>query len=375
MARHDAEQRDDLKQIITYVMVTRGSQVLSYRRGNYNRVEDFLKGARCVGFGGHVTGADLSLFDQSMHGIKEAAARELKEELALPTRDRLRLESHSGLEVIGLLNDDASPTGRRHFAVVLRFEVSSDSGWAQPARNEKAITQLEWLDPEASPHRLFEFEYWSQLCLTAFYGSAKITRPTYVIRRKLPFRPPHVLLVTGELGSGKTATTKLLKRAYSYSEVNSGAVLAGLLGLTRLNSEAERLAFQDRAWQFISAENGPSLLAEELWRRVNVEATGRVLIEGIRQRATIDAFRRAAGSRRVGIVFIHTPFNMAFEFYRSRSGSTPSVEDFIEARSKPVEREVPGLVELADGVLYNWHGERELEQMLHGFMTDLGVSP
>lgn len=369
-----AEQLDDHKQIVTYIMVTRGREVLSYRRGNYNRVEDFLKGARCIGFGGHVSAIDETLFGQATYGIFEAAARELKEELHLPVADRRRLDRLEGLEIVGLLNDDASANGRRHFAILMRYDVSGDSDWTRPTRNEKAITQLQWLDPQASPQQLFEFEYWSQLCLLEFYKSAAITRPTFTIRRKPPLRPPHVLVVLGELGSGKSATTRVLRDVYSYSEINSGQIVADILKIPALKTEEGRLEFQDKAWAFIERENGAYRLAEALLRRADQLPGGRVLIEGIRQRRTLQALFALAGHRRVGTMFIHTPFNVAFEFYKNRAGHA-SIYDFIEARNKPVEQEVGTLVEMADAVLYNWSGEREYARMIVRLMTDLGVTP
>jgi predicted NUDIX family phosphoesterase len=375
ISRREAEELDDHKQIITYIMVTRGAQVLAYRRGNYNRVEDFLKGAECVGFGGHVSAGDATLFGQLTFGILEAAVRELKEELELPAADRARLDRGQGLSIVGVLNDDASANGRRHFAVILRYEVSGGPEWDQPIRNEKAITQLRWLDPTASPERLFDFEYWSQLCILEFYRSAQITRPTYVIRRKPPLRPPHLLLVLGELGSGKSATTRLLRSDFSYTEINSGRVVAELLGVQPLDTEQGRAAFQDKAWSFIQSADGPSRLAEALLDRADQIRGGRVLIEGIRQRATLKALLGSPGDRRIGTVFIHTPFNVAFEFYRHRAGGMSSIYEFIAARGKPVELEVGGLVEFADAVLYNWSGEGAYKKMIHRLMADLGVTP
>lgn len=90
--RMEAENDHSSKQILTYVMVTRGEQVLSYRRGTYNRVEDFLRGSYCIGFGGHVAASDRDLFDESRMGIYRCAARELAEELSLPLPDLRRLE-------------------------------------------------------------------------------------------------------------------------------------------------------------------------------------------------------------------------------------------------------------------------------------------
>lgn len=49
--RRMAELTEDYKQVITYVIVTRGAEVLSFRRGNYSRAEEMLKGRSCIGFG------------------------------------------------------------------------------------------------------------------------------------------------------------------------------------------------------------------------------------------------------------------------------------------------------------------------------------
>lgn len=44
--RMDAELSDTHKQVLTYIMVTRRGAVLAYKRGNYNRAEDFLRGSQ-----------------------------------------------------------------------------------------------------------------------------------------------------------------------------------------------------------------------------------------------------------------------------------------------------------------------------------------
>jgi predicted NUDIX family phosphoesterase len=370
--RREAEELDDYKQIITYVLVTRGRKVLAYKRGNYSRVEASLKGAHCIGFGGHVGGQDLSLFGQGIHVIFVAAARELKEELDLPSVDHGRLDRLEGLKIIGLLNDDASANGRRHFAVILQYEVSNESKWIRPERNEKSITQLRWLDPEASPNRLFEFEYWSQLCLLNFYGQADITKPVYRIRHRSPLRPPHLLVVVGEVGSGKSATTAILRSDYSYAEVNSGQVLAKLLGVPPV-TEDTRAEFQELAWDFIQNPNGPLELAEAMWSTAKSIDGSRLLIDGIRQRNTLAALKRVADTARIGVMFVHTPFNVAFEFYQQRARGAKTIYDFIEARNAPVESEVGGLVAFADAVLYNWTGKSAYRQMVMRMMRDLGI--
>src|SRR4029078_8627500 len=126
MDRLTAESDNSHKQILTYIMVRRLGQVLAYKRGTFNRVEEFLRGAQCIGFGGHVSERDLTLFSQSDLGLMQSALRELSEELVLPETDRLRLCAGAGLNILGILNDDSSAVGRRHFAFVLEYEASND---------------------------------------------------------------------------------------------------------------------------------------------------------------------------------------------------------------------------------------------------------
>jgi predicted NUDIX family phosphoesterase len=122
--RFDVEQDNSFTQILTYILVSRKDALLAYRRGTYNRVEKFLQGAFCVGFGGHVVETDLDLFNIETKGIYECASRELMEELRLPWADLQRIKRHEGIEIVGIINDDSSDVGRRHLAFVMRYEVS-----------------------------------------------------------------------------------------------------------------------------------------------------------------------------------------------------------------------------------------------------------
>ncbi|MDP9334284.1 MAG: HTH domain-containing protein [Actinomycetota bacterium] len=355
LPRLDAEERDDVKQVLTYVLVTRGTSVLSYRRGVYNRVEDSLRGARCVGFGGHVRESDRSLFSDDFAGISEGAVRELNEELKFNTLDRRRLSDGEGLRVVALLNDDSSAVGRRHFAVVMQFEVADES-W-NPERAEKSITQLRWITPTDGPRlRLHEFEYWSQLCLREFFPDLLSGSPGFTLARRSRLRPPRVLCFVGGLGSGKSEAADVLRRQHSYAEVNSGLVLAQLLGMPPI-PESPRNEFQERAFRFISRDNGPVELGNAI--SVAVEATGseRVLIDGIRHRATLEAVRDGLRPRGIGVVYVHSTPDLALRLYESRLGERVDPLSFFELQSAPVEVEAASLMSIADGVVYNWFGK------------------
>ena len=370
LPRLEAEQTCEYKQVLTYIMVTRKGTILAYKRGQYNRVEDFLRGSLCVGFGGHVTQEDLSLFTTSGMGVYEACSRELQEELKLPSADIRRLQDAEGLSLVGVLNDDSSEVGERHIAILFSYEVSEDSAWNSPKRGEKAITQLHWLLPSDPPPPIWEFEYWSQLCLRSYFPNLVKAAPAYRVRRKRVFASPHLLCVLGSVGSGKSETTKILRDEFGYIELNTGRILAKILNIPPV-PDTPREVFQRKAWTFINSENGPVELAKNILASIPKLGNQPILIDGLRQRATLDAIEQMVQGRRLAKLFVHTTPDLAYAFYQSRERKNVSFSDFLAIKAAPVESEVDALIGIADAVLYNWTGRRQLQRTIRGMMSEL----
>lgn len=369
--RAEAEADDDHKQILTYILVTRGNDVLCYQRGNYNRTEDMLRGLECVGFGGHVNAEDRDLFAQDDAGILRAAARELNEELKLPLADKIRLAKGAGLSVIGLLNDDSSPVGRRHFAVVLNYEVSCDPYWSSPQKGEKSINQLRWLE-RRNDVDLVRFEYWSQLALKSFAPHLIDEGPTYTVVRKRAFSLPHVLCIVGPIGSGKTEAVQLLCEEYGYTEINSGRVLAKLLNVAPV-PDTDRVVFQRMAVDFILSEEGPMRLAKALAGEIDKVQSPRVIIDGIRHVSTYNALQSSCRGN-TNIVYVLTPVDIAYSFYKRRENPNVDFLGFASIRESEVEADVPSLLKLADAVLYNWDDREKYLSEVRSFMNSVGIS-
>jgi dephospho-CoA kinase len=302
---------------------------------------------------------------QEDHGITQTVIRELQEELTLPELDKRRLASGEGLQVIGLLNDDSSPAGRRHFGVVFRYEVSDDPGWDEPVRGEKSITRLRWLSADDDTE-LNDFEYWSQLCLLQFHPDLATGEPSSRVRRITPFRPPHAICIVGQIGSGKSEAAELLRESLGYTVVNSGQVLARLLGRPAV-TESSRSEFQAAAQAFIEAPDGPGRLAAAVADEIDSSDSERIIVDGIRQRATFVALRERAG-RRVAMLYVHSPAHIAHQFYNARSGKEHSFLEFAAVREAQVESEVPTLIGIADAVLFNWQGVEEYRQVVREFL-------
>ncbi len=373
MDRLAAEADERYKQVLTYLIVTRGSEVLVYKRGVFNRVEEMLRGAQCVGFGGHVIESDRTLFSADDLGILESAARELKEELCLPAKDLARVGEGKGLQVVGLLNDDSSPAGRRHFAVLLRYEVGDDDmEWTSPVRGEESITQLRWVDVSSPDLQLWAFEYWSQLFLRVLFPTAIKAQPAYVIRRRHVLRPPHLVCVAGPIGSGKSEATKVFKEEYGYVEVNTGVLMSKLIGLPPV-PVTPRSRFALEAWKFISRPDGPRRLAEAIADATRSTNGERIIVDGIRQRETIEALRDVMDGDKVALIYVRTPADLAYEFYTRREEKAATVRDFMRVREMDVEREVDDLIGESDAVFYNWLGVKTYRETVRGFMAELGI--
>lgn len=367
MDRLAAEGDNDHKQILTYIMIKQRGRVLAFKRGNYNRVEDFLRGSHCIGFGGHVAHNDIDLFSLPDMGVVQSASRELMEELELPQKDIERLKHAIGLKMVGVLNDDSSLVGQRHFAFLFTYEVSDDAAWDRPERGEKSITQLRWLSPNSGTVPIWGFEYWSQLCLREFFPRIAHAVPQFRLLRRVPLRPPHLLCVLGEVGSGKSEATRLLVREYGYEEINTGRIVADILGIPPV-AVYGREKFQKEAGEFIKEPDGPERLAAAIWERVRQLPPGKVLVDGIRQRATLNALRKLAGNSRVGVLYVHTLPDLAYKFFRAREQPKLSIFEFLERRHAEVEREVSDMIRLADAVLYNWIGRKEYQKAIRGLI-------
>jgi predicted NUDIX family phosphoesterase/dephospho-CoA kinase len=374
MNRRKAEMSDEYKQVLVYVMVRRRNQILAYRRGRYSLTDRMLVGSDCVGFGGHVDNNDVDIFSKDSVGAKRAVARELLEELSVPPADRERLLMGKGISIVGYLNDDSSAVGRRHFAVIVEYWVANEGDWDQPLRGEESITKLRWLGVDEDLPNAQQFEYWSQLVLRRFVPSTLSTEPAFKIVRRRPLTPPNRLVVVGQVGSGKTEACSLLRDEFGYDEISTGLLMAELLGLPPI-PETPRAQFQAAASRFISKADGVEQLVQAVWRELGKIKGKRVLIDGIRQMATFERLRASSETGRLGLLYVETPPDVAFEFYQSREDASVDLMRFLEVRDGPSEEEVRAFLGQADGVVYNWFGRTRYLAAVRDLMAALGVEP
>lgn len=372
LPRTMAESTEDYKQVVTYVLVTCGNRVLAFERGNFSRVAEFLRGSLCIGFGGHVREEDRTLFSYRDAGVVENALRELTEELS--GKDLPQSQDASRLKVIGIINDDSSEVGRRHVAVVLRYRIKNWETWQKVSRGEASVNKLRWLDIRRDVVNLNEYEYWSQLCWRKFFPRLVRAQPVYRIFRKQPFRKKHIVVVVGSIGSGKSLATKYFSERLGYTEINSGRVLARLLGVRPVPATS-RTKFQDLAWKFISQRRGPEKLAKALLQAARKANADRIVIDGVRHRTTLEAIKKLSDLP-VAVLFVHAAPDSAFEFYKAREHKgKPAVTSrrFLQLMNGVTEHEIPHLMASADAVLYNWTGVQKFNEALGEMTVDLDL--
>jgi predicted NUDIX family phosphoesterase len=156
--RKIAERDTSLKQIVTYVAVIKGKQILCYERGAYSATGKELIGRRSIGFGGHVSADDVDLFSLDRHGILSNAWRELSEELNLTDKQMLT----KGPQIVGLINDNSTQEGQKHIAIAM---IVCCDPRHDLTKGELEIKNLHWKSVAVPPNDIEHFEIWSRIFL------------------------------------------------------------------------------------------------------------------------------------------------------------------------------------------------------------------
>ena len=158
--RDNAEQDENYKQIIPYLLVRKAGKVLAYRRSKQSG-EGRLHDKWSVGIGGHINTDDCPKSGYSViNGLTafcHAIDRELMEELEWD-------EVPQNEEPIGMIYDDENEVGRVHIGYAYFVNVDKDSEF--PKKKEDTIAEMKWLTPQEAS-KLPNLEGWSKIVLEA----------------------------------------------------------------------------------------------------------------------------------------------------------------------------------------------------------------
>ena len=167
LPRPDMEQDPSFKQLIPYVVFCHTGRdgqrsVFQYTRGT-GQGEDRLHRKRSVGIGGHISMIDCGSSGaedrDTFSPYEEGMRRELEEEVIVETELTERC--------VGLINDDETEVGRVHLGIVHLAEVKHPA----VAPRESEIVEAGFRPVGELLASLDAFESWSQICLSALFGS------------------------------------------------------------------------------------------------------------------------------------------------------------------------------------------------------------
>lgn len=156
MRRGDAEENYLYKQPIPYAVVKRGEEYYGYTRlqgGGESR----LHGKISLGIGGHMNEIEGMQMDTFNNVLLANLQRELEEEVLIGSKDGYAV--NMGLEIIGLINDDADDVGRVHIGILAFIELSDN---AEVTVRETEQLEGRWYTKDELKSEYERLENWSK---------------------------------------------------------------------------------------------------------------------------------------------------------------------------------------------------------------------
>ena len=162
--RNEAEAEPDFKQLVTDVILRSDTHILTFRRGQTPLVPKLIQKRLCFGFGGHVNESDFRAAGSARDKVR-CSAMQFSEEISFTPS--LLSEIRSNLRFVGILNDDLSTLGERHFAAVLLADLTADARVIKLTSQEAEELDLAWKSLHEIENCTAELELWSNMCLAA----------------------------------------------------------------------------------------------------------------------------------------------------------------------------------------------------------------
>ena len=347
MERAKAERTASYKQVVSYIIIEYKNELLRFVRhtNKVNKFLDYIDGKFSVGFGGHVQSTDFDLFSymECDSGYKASLLRELKEETGII------INNVNSIKFIGVLNDESTPRGHRHFAFVHFIELSEPYFETR----EKWVRDLKFVSFEQISEEFAQYEYWSKICLQTFFGN-KFTRKCYIVKKKkFSFqKPPQYLAIVGGIGTGKSKICSILEGNYNYEHIPCSKILQKVI-TAKADNKLERRYLQDEGYKFINSPDSHEIFAKSILETIEKKDRGnRFLIDGLRYPETLHKLEQLLGSK-IPILYIETTIDKRYENYSERENREISFLDFLSIIDHPVERSIEKFIPLAKIIIYN----------------------
>jgi HB1, ASXL, restriction endonuclease HTH domain len=191
---------NSIKRLVTFVVVRRGHNVLTFRKGSCIATACNMDEKRSIGFVAPVTENDVDLFGNGDLGIINRSVRALILDCGLSPRDVASQALGGTMCLRGVINVDYDRAAQYIAALVLYCCPEN----AAPQQNTLAIRDLKWMSLPVRPDAIDNFNAWSQLVLKEdCRDSAFRSRPSRWWKLQVGLRWPSVmrLAVESALGS------------------------------------------------------------------------------------------------------------------------------------------------------------------------------
>lgn len=148
--------RDHL--LYSFVVVVKGSCILTYRRGRYSEHRDTFVNKRTIGFAVPLYRSDYTLFDYEEHGAVEAGLTALAIDLDFEFSPEIsRFEERAALKFC-IVAHQGEPLASSLLTVV-RADAPADF---EPGTSRLAINDLVWWDMWQGANNIDDFDPWSR---------------------------------------------------------------------------------------------------------------------------------------------------------------------------------------------------------------------
>jgi len=356
MSRLKAEGTEEFKQIVSYVLIKYKDQLLRFVRGKITSVSGYLYGQYSIGFGGHVEIDDWGFFEGDS-GFQNSVFRELNEEVGINLNEWS--EEDYELRPIGVLNDDSSPLGRRHFAFVHLLEVYLKDfiPGKDFSKKEKSVNELGLVNIRSFSDDFAGYEYWSKLAIQTFFASQLSTACHIVAKPNFKLsQNSDLILIVGFVGSGKTDACQLLVNEFGYTLVPCSKVMQSLIGCPSIEVIG-RETLQEEGLKLVTSVDGHLKLAQSICDYMKKSGASKFVLDGLRYPETLEMLKRLL-HKSIAIIYIETTIDRQYNYYKLREAAICNMREYLDLVSHPVEKAIERFVHEADIIVYN-HGSRE----------------
>ena len=348
MNRSDAEKDFNHKQLVVYVIIMYKNEVIRYSRGEETSLRDNL-GKYSIGVGGHVDLKDQEIFHKGANAFAYACLQCIKREVLEETGINVN-KNQKELTAIGFLNDDSVKQGLQHVALVLLLELS----YREVYQTEKQVVKPHFIPVEKLADDFDDYEYWSQLCIQAFWSKKlKIECRIVPIQNfELKYRS-EIILIVGFIASGKSSACNLLEEEFGYVNIRCSKIMTEIIDCGPIE-KIERAKLQNAGFKFIHSDDGHNRLAQGIINFMSENPGRRYVLDGLRYPETLFALAEKL-KKPITIIYIDTLIENLWKHYNDSIyvGKKLTFSDYLTMIYHPVEKHIQDFRPVANIVIHN----------------------